>query len=164
MYYGRVLSVSFVEQGLKANLALKNLSQNMNSQVPTRTYQSSCNWVLFDSNCGINSSSYRYVDSVDSVSGRSITVSGLTAAKGNGWATGGWVSYGGLDFRFITSQSNDVLYLLLPFSLDVVGKTVEIYAGCPHTINTCSSKFNNVTRFGGCPWVPTKNIFATGLD
>jgi uncharacterized phage protein (TIGR02218 family) len=164
IFAGKVLSVSFQENGVNAVFSIKTLSNNMNTQMPKMTYQSACNWVLFDANCGVNPASYRFTGTVSAVGTKSITVPGLTASKGNGWATGGYINASGLDYRFVRWQNNDVLNMLLPFHFNMVGQSVEVFAGCGHSIGTCSSKFNNVGRYGGCAWVPTKNIFHTGID
>jgi hypothetical protein len=70
---------------------------------------------------------------------------------------------GGVDRRLILSSSGDVLTLLLPFTSSPLGSTVIVFAGCDHTIATCKSKFNNVVNYGGFAFVPTKNIFQTGI-
>jgi len=51
----------------------------------------------------------------------------------------------------------------LPFYSSVLGSSVTVYAGCDHSVGTCNSKFSNPANFGGHPYVPTKNIFATGI-
>jgi hypothetical protein len=61
------------------------------------------------------------------------------------------------------AQAGDVLTLILPFSVDMVGKVVTVYAGCDRSIAMCVAKFDNLNNFRGCPYVPTKNIFLTGL-
>lgn len=43
------------------------------------------------------------------------------------------------------------------------GATLRFYAGCNHSVVTCKDKFNNVNNYGGCPFVPTRNPFSTGV-
>jgi len=169
IWYGRVQSVAFIENGNKASLAVKTIENSINNQIPRRTYQSLCNFVLFDTDCGIASSSFRFVGTVSVVSGNMMTIPGLTAAKGDEWSTGGYVALGSSEYRLILKQKNsvlgtDVVELLLPFPSNMVGKSVDVFAGCNHQIAVCGSKFSNVPQFGGCAWVPTKNIFMTGID
>lgn len=40
-----------------------------------------------------------------------------------------------------------------------VGDSVDVYAGCDHTVLTCREKFANQLNFGGLPELPTKNPF-----
>lgn len=169
IWYGRVESISFTNNGYTAEMTVKTLSMNMNSQIPRRTFQSLCNYVLYDTDCAIATSAHRFQGDITNVTGNTVKIDGITAAKGDGWSTGGFISYGGTDFRFIVKHDTgdlglDVLELLMPFSEDMLNKTVDVYAGCDHSIETCKSKFDNVARFGGCPWVPVKNIFISGLD
>lgn len=41
------------------------------------------------------------------------------------------------------------------------GDTVEVYAGCDHTVDTCRDKFANQLNYGGAPALPSKNPFRT---
>jgi len=41
---------------------------------------------------------------------------------------------------------------------------VQLFAGCDHTFFGGCKFFANQDRHGGWPWVPTKNIFATGVQ
>jgi len=163
MYKGVVRAVAFSKDMSKSALSVVPVSEAFNKEIPDRTFQASCNNVLFDANCKISSGSYKHTNSVTAVSGNTITVNGLLTAKGNGWATGGFIAHGTADYRLVLSQSGDVCTLTLPFYADVLGAAVDVFAGCAHNISTCNTKFNNKDNFGGCPYVPTKNIFLTGL-
>jgi len=163
IYKGVVRAVSFAKDTAEARLSLIPLSAAFDMEIPERTYQAPCNHVLFDADCKVSAGMFKHEDSVTAVTGNVISVNGLLAAKGDGWATGGYVAYGVLDYRLVLSQSGDDLTLVLPFHETVLDQTVSVYAGCDHTIGTCDSKFSNKINFGGCPYVPTINIFATGI-
>jgi len=163
LYKGIVRSVSFATQGHSAQLTVIPLTATFDKTIPDRTFQAQCNNVLFDSDCQVSASSFKFTGPVASAASNTVTITGLSAAKGSAWATGGYVSYGILDFRLILDHTGDVLTLNIPFYEDVVGKSVNVYAGCDHNISTCNTKFSNSINFGGCPYVPTKNIFQTGL-
>jgi len=163
IYKGVVRSVAFTKDMSSSSLSLVPISEAFSKEIPERTFQASCNNILFDANCKVSAGSHYYQTTVSVESGNEITLPGLTAAKGNGWATGGFVGYGVLDYRLILVQTSDVLTLALPFHEAVLSATVTAYAGCDRSIGTCASKFSNEINFGGCPYVPTKNIFTTGL-
>jgi uncharacterized phage protein (TIGR02218 family) len=163
LYKGVVRSVAFSKDMSKSSLSLVPISEAFTKQIPERTFQASCNNILFDSNCKISAGLYSYAGTVSVVSGNTITVPGLTASKGNDWSTAGFVAYDVLDYRLILLQSSDVLTLALPFYETVMNENVTVYAGCNRTIGVCNTKFSNTANFGGCPYVPTKNIFTTGL-
>lgn len=164
IYKGVVRSVAFSQNASKSALSVIPLTDAFKKEIPERTFQASCNNVLFDPDCKVSAGSYSYEDAVTAIVDNVVTVNGLNAAKGTGWATGGYVAYGILDYRLILEQSGDDLTLVLPFHEDVLTNNVTVYAGCDHTIATCASKFSNSDNFGGCPYVPTKNIFISGLD
>lgn len=162
-YKGVVRTVSFTKQGRGAKIHVIPLTATFDKLIPDRTYQASCNNVLYDSHCTISRSLYTYNGTPSGVSANTVTIPGLTVAKGGDWAVGGYIAYGSLDFRLVLAQSTDVLTLILPFYEDIVGEAVQVHAGCAHDIGVCDSKFSNAPNFGGCPYVPTKNIFVTGI-
>jgi len=163
IYKGVVRAVAFTQDTAKATLSLIPLVDAFDMEIPERTYQAPCNHVLFDADCKVSAGLFKHEDTVSAVNDNIVTINGLLAAKGDGWATGGYIAFGVLDYRLVLSQNGDDLTLVLPFHESVLNQTVSVYAGCDHTISTCDSKFNNKLNFGGCPYVPTINIFATGL-
>lgn len=163
IYKGVVRSVAFTSNMAFSALSVVPIAEAFSKEIPERTFQASCNNVLFDGNCKVSSGLFSYEGQVTAVVGNVITVNGLETAKGDGWSTGGFVSYGTLDYRLVLEQDGDDLTLVLPFYEDVLSQNVTAYAGCDHTIGICASKFSNSDNFGGCPHVPTKNIFTTGI-
>ena len=163
IYKGVVRSVAFTSDMAKSVLSVVPVSEAFDKEIPQRTFQASCNNVLFDADCKVVAGSYKHNGMITDVTGDTITVGGLLAAKGDGWSTGGYVANGSLDYRLILEQSNDICTLALPFYANVLGLTLDVYAGCARNIGICNSKFSNAINFGGCPYVPTKNIFMTGL-
>lgn len=163
IYKGVIRSVGFTQNASKSALSLAPINDALDKQIPERTYQAACNNVLFDTDCKISAGSHSHTNIVSAILDNVVTVTGLLSAKGDGWSTGGYVSYGTYDYRLILEQDGDDLILVLPFHANVTGQTVTVYAGCDHSIGVCNSKFSNEINFGGCPYVPTKNIFMTGI-
>ncbi len=159
---GVVKSVAFTLDGIQAELAVLPLSGELNSVIPRFVYSSQCNHVLFDENCQVLSSLHRFLGPVASVTNDILTVTGLSA-RGSGWATGGFVATTGGDYRLIIDHTGDNIRLLLPFYTSPIGQNVEVFAGCDHTLNHCGPKFSNTINFGGYPFVPSKNVFQTGI-
>lgn len=66
--------------------------------------------------------------------------------------------------RHVTSHVGQELHLsaplLAPLSLPA---RVSVWAGCDMSPETCTSKFNNFSRFGGYPYIPIKNAFESGI-
>lgn len=167
LFEGRIASVAFEDQGRRAKVKVEPRINAVSRPVPRFNYQGLCNHVLYDARCGVadSSPSFRLASAeVTAELGNTITVTGASA-NGDGYYTGGFVeSQGGVDHRLIIDQTGEVLTLHLPFAAPVLGQDVNVYAGCDHQIATCKSKFNNVVNFGGFAYVPTKNVFESGLD
>lgn len=164
IYKGVVRSVAFTADMSISKLSVVPVSEAFDKEIPQRTFQAACNNVLFDADCKISADiPHKYTNVITDVTGNTITIQSLSSTKGNGWANAGYVANGALDYRLILEQNNDVLTLSLPFYANVLGLTLDVYAGCAHNIGVCDSKFSNRVNFGGCPYVPTKNIFLTGL-
>ncbi len=166
IFEGRISSVAFENGGRQAKINVDPLVSATSRPVPRFTYQGLCNHVLYDDRCQVDDTdpSFRLSSgSVTAESGNTITVTGA-GANGDGYYTGGFVeSLVANDFRLIIKQVGTLLTLHLPFDASVNGSTVNVFAGCDHTIAVCKSKFNNIINYGGFAFVPTKNIFQTGL-
>jgi uncharacterized phage protein (TIGR02218 family) len=166
IFAGRIAAVAFRDKGRTAEINVAPLVSAVSRAIPRFNYQGLCNHVLYDDLCQIDDTDVAYRLSsaaVTAESGNTVTVSGV-GAFGTNWFTGGFIeTLGGVDRRLITASSGDVLTLLLPFAVTPVGSLAIVFAGCEHTIPVCKSKFNNVINYGGFAFVPTKNIFQTGI-
>lgn len=165
LFKGVVKTVKFEQSGTEAGLLVVPLEGGMAKALPRIDFGAQCSHMLFDARCKVASGSFRYQGIVGGVSGATLTVAGLDGSKGVGWATAGEVVRANGDRRMVIRHvATDTLRLLFSFEDDPTGETVDVYAGCDHVIGTCQSKFANEINFGGCPFIPTKNPFSTGLD
>lgn len=162
LWKGRIVSAKFEQQTTVCRLFSVSSESALARPIPGRKYQGLCNHTLYDSGCKVTKASYKYTGTVSAESGRTITVAGLAAAKGAGWAKGGTIEVGS-EKRLVSSQSGDVLTLQIAFPSTLVSSSVDVYAGCDHTLTTCNGKFSNAINFGGFPFVPTRDPFRTGL-
>lgn len=167
IFEGIVKAVNFDGDGGRiAKVAVEPLVGATSRPVPQFTYQGLCNHVLYDDQCQVDdtSPSYRTTLTVTGVSGNVLTISGL-AGFGDGWFTGGLVEVnGGLDARMILDHTGNTVTLHIPFPSSPLGNLATVLAGCAHDITTCKNKFDNVINYGGFAFVPTVNIFETGID
>tara|TARA_R110002167_G_scaffold143958_2_gene333670 strand:- start:22732 stop:23562 length:831 start_codon:yes stop_codon:yes gene_type:complete len=166
IFNGSVSSVAFTKAGREAKIRIVPLVTAQSKPVPNVTYQGLCNRVLYDDFCQVDDTDVAFrlsTAAVTAVSGNTITVTGADL-NGDGYYTGGFVEASGAsDRRLILDQTGTLLTLLLPFSTSPLLTNVTVFAGCDHAVSTCKTKFNNVVNFGGFAWVPTKNVFATGI-
>lgn len=166
IFDGTIRSVTFQDSGYRAEFEIVPTFSGVQREIPRFKYSSQCNHVLYDSRCQVDDTdpSFRLSGAaVTAVSGNTITVTGADA-NGDGYYTGGFVQTTSADDRrLILDQTGTVLTLLLPFTDSPLGSTVVVFAGCDHEISTCKSKFDNVINFGGFAYVPTRNVFESGL-
>ncbi len=167
IFDGFIRTASFSRDGKQVTLIARSELAADGTQIPRRTYQSSCNHVLYDSlTCRVDDTDVAFrasaLDVVSLVGNVLTVVSGIQGTYADGFMNGGYVEAIGVsDFRMIESQVGDVLTLLSPFSSEPA--TVNVLAGCDHSIQVCKSKFNIVINFGGSAFVPTRNPFEVGI-
>jgi len=165
LFDGFVAQAGF-DGALVATLSCSPSTSVFKRSGPRFNYQSLCNHVLYDGRCKIVEAAFRFTGTVASVNGGEIEVAGLFAAEGAGWTTAGFVRAPAGTFddaRLILAQSGDVLTLLNAFAEPVLGTSVDVFAGCDHSLATCDTKFANVDNYGGFPFVPIKNPFGSSI-
>lgn len=164
-YKGLVQNVRFVGDGTQAEVSCQSAESLNSKAIPRHTFSALCNRVLYAPDCGVNPAGFRISGPCTAIAGRVITVTNANT-KPDGYFNGGFCQLvSGGDYRFIISHVGNNLTLLLPFLTDITGGDVVVSAGCNHLIDgDCATKFSNRPRHGGWPFVPTKNIFATGLQ
>lgn len=166
VFTGYIHSVSFKDNGAKAVIACQPVTAARSRVMPRFGYQSLCNNVLYDDICRADDTdpSFRLSGAaVTAVSGNVITVAGANGFT-DGWFTGGYVeTIGTTDYRMIIGHTGNDLTLHIPFPFDATTVTVNVLAGCDHSIATCKTKFNNVVNFAGFAYVPTRNPFLVDI-
>lgn len=166
-FQGIMQTVSFIEDGRVAKMQVQSLTKAKNRQIPLLTYQGPCNHMLYDVRCKILDTDPQFekfltAGAVDAT-GTFITATGA-AAFGADFFEAGFIEFEN-DFRTIKQQTGDVLEIFIPFVDSPLGKQMRVLAGCKlRLVEDCRDKFDNVVNFGGFPWVPTKNVFRTGID
>lgn len=164
IYKGVVQSVRFPNNGTIAEIALRGIETAASQRIPRYTFMSQCNHLLYDGSCGVSIVGNNHSGAVTSISGNDVTISGLSASGIDG--TGGYCqNLTSQEFRMVLSQSSDTITMLLPFIADPTGLTVQVFRGCDHNISgDCATQFDNIVEFGGWPFVPSRNIFSSGID
>jgi len=165
LFKGQVMACRFPQDGYTAEVTVRSIEQALNRNVPRFTFAGMCNHILYDDRCQADPNLFDLVGTVSAASGVTITVPGANA-KPDQFYRGGYCRpvSGDVDFRLILSHVGNVLTLLLPFSVNPVGVSMQVFAGCDHLITgDCALKFDRVISFGGFHWVPRKNIFESGL-
>jgi len=156
MFEGFVSSVAFKDE--IAEFRCIPFNELFTREIPRFQYQGLCNHVLYDTRCKVNKALFQHSGAVLSVDGNQIQISGLPTT--NLPFIGGYIEIPGVGQpRLVLDQVGDVVTILIPFTQDVVGVTIDAFQGCDHTATVCAQKFNNILNYGGFPFVPTVNPF-----
>lgn len=163
VWEGEVVEVVWREESAVAAIIARPREAAFDTRTPRRDAGALCPYMLYDTQCTVARSSFQYDGTAGSVSGTSLTVSGLDSSKGVGWATAGECIFGDERRVVMAHTATDTLELDSPFLEDPTGSTVTVHAGCDRTIATCASKFSNDINFGGDHLIPTRDITQTGI-
>jgi uncharacterized phage protein (TIGR02218 family) len=72
-----------------------------------------------------------------------------------GTIVGGSGQNAGFKRSISTANTGGAIYLTVPFVYPVAaGDYFNVLPGCDHMIATCQNVFNNLTHFGGMPYIP----------
>jgi hypothetical protein len=192
---GTVISCSFEEDF--ATLVVQPPTRIFSRPMPRAVYSGVCNNQLYDTACGVLRPDYRAASIViGSISVNALTITitalraaaaaidatlslGLTAQELDDFWLRGYIesNVSPAEFRMVAESDvggdPNTVRIIIPFRALGVGDTVNVFAGCPHSIDFCERKFKNFVtpgvpstglRFGGFPQVPSDNPFQIELD
>lgn len=165
-----------IANGLATIRSPSALAAALSTNLPGVFFQSPCNHVLYDKRCKVKYADFSKSVAVLAIDGQQITV----ASVGNlaGKLVGGEVLLLSGERRMVTRETEisykpgaaaaipaTLLTINFPFSKIVVGGNVTVAAGCDLAYSgDCKLKFNNNKNFGGFPFIPSDNLFSTGID
>lgn len=150
VFEGRVADTSI--DMTSVTMTVRAHTELLDVPIPRRVYEPTCSRTLGDSGCGVNKAAYA----------QTLTVSaGTTAGVINCSVTGsgtfdlGTAVFPGGITRAIRRHVTGTIYLANPLpSVPAVGSTFTVYPGCTKDKTTCQTKFGNLARFAGFPYVP----------
>lgn len=149
-----------IEMKVKSPLKLLDID------MPRNTYQSSCQWTLYDSGCGVVRASFTQTYTVLTADpANHIVIQPTTAispadgADGTDYFLQGRLLFtsGVNDGLQTVVSKNDATYFWLQYplvTLPAPGDTFEVSAGCAKRTDSCDLKFSNLANFRGFPRVP----------
>jgi len=159
-FEGIVRSVVF--NGKQAEITIVPLESGIQRQMPRRTFASLCQHELYNSDsCKATRASFDHTGEVSAVVSNEITVTGADAFI-DGYFSGGEI-VSGLERFWIITHVGTVMTILGTFKEDIIGEDATVYAGCTHDPVVCANKFNNFVNYGGCPYIPLKNVYQSGI-
>ncbi|BCO30117.1 hypothetical protein TspCOW1_02200 [Thiohalobacter sp. COW1] len=143
--------------GAEATLKCEPIASSLKRPGLRACYQLLCRHVLYSSGCGALKDSFRVDGTVAAVTGVTVQVA-IAASQPDGYFVGGMLATP-TGARMIVAHTGVDLTLVAPMLGLAAGDAVQLYAGCDHTMNHCSSRFANLDNFGGFPFIPVKNPF-----
>ncbi len=154
------------------NASCDSMKAIFDRQIPRRLYQRNCNWVLFESACGLLLANWQWNALVVSYNAATSTMVIGTITSTNGAAlvahffSAGYCTIttaGVAQNRMVSDNTAPAagqisLYLSSPLvTAPAVGDAVKLFPGCDGQKSTCLNKFNNYSAFGGFPFMPVGN-------
>jgi hypothetical protein len=158
IWIGYVVSIAIDRHTAKISVPART-AQALTISVPTMLVDSSCTNVLYDAGCAAVRGSFTISATVSAVDGRSVTVSSMSGNPDQ------WAQFGELihvssgEQMMIIDQTGTAITMQAPIAEMRLGDSIQIAAGCDHSIDTCSLKFSNVVNYGGLPQRPTSDIY-----
>jgi uncharacterized phage protein (TIGR02218 family) len=153
LFAGLVRTVKFDGKSMTAQC--ETLLADTGRDGPHHRIQTRCQYRLGDAKtCRVNLAALKHTGNMTAISGKSVTVAGLTGAT-NYWAHGYATcvnSRGQTERRTIVASSGTTVVIQHRWSAFVaVGTSANVYPGCDLTAATCGTKFTNFVNFGGHP-------------
>lgn len=164
-----IITTSSVEGDVVRFRSTTQFASLLVREVPGAYYQSYCNNVLYDPNCGVARTSFDQAATVVAITAASkiVEVSTLGGSPTNWFKGGEMVRDSDGERRLIvanqTTGGQHYVHLNRLFrDLDPTD-AITMYAGCDHSIGTCRDKFSNAVNHRGFPYISGKNLFRWGF-
>ncbi len=163
-------------EGPYLNATAGSLTSLFERKIPRRIYNPGCNWILFESKCGVAKANWKWQGIV---SGWDAPSSGLSLASVVSVASpvntialtahlfaGGYLTVGSgsaVQYRMIAESTAAIAGALTLsvstgfFNAPNIGDVVTFYPGCDGQKATCEGTFANYLNHGGYPWIPAAN-------
>jgi uncharacterized phage protein (TIGR02218 family) len=157
-FTGRIATVKPDRE--QAVLQVKSDTELLDVMVPREVYQPGCTNTLYDSACGVNRAALTVTGTATAVTDATRITFGHALGQAAAHFDLGVVTFtSGLNAgiaRTVKRHVSGQITVLSPLPFAVaIGDAFSIYPGCDKTQATCTSKFNNVIRFRGHPYIPT---------
>lgn len=158
LFAGRVNDVSI--NRYEASITVQSDLELLDALVPRNLYQPGCMNTLYDGACGKSRAALTVSNAVTSAPAPTATAFGSTLAQAAGYFDLGVVTFtsgqnNGISRTVKSFAAGGLVTLIVPLPFaPAVEDTFTIYPGCDKTQSTCNTKFANLARFRGQPYIP----------
>lgn len=144
--------------GIEVTLRVWSMLALLNIKMPRNVFQAGCVNTLYGSACGVSKAGKAVPGTAQAGSSKEVLLTALAQAAG--YFTQGIVTFNsganaGATRTIKLHESGGTLTLAVPLTYTpAAGDSFTAYPGCDKTLDTCTSRFANQTRFRGFPWIP----------
>lgn len=172
-FSGEIVNVRY--DGSIISAEAKSITGLFEHKTPRRLLQTSCNWLIYEPSCGLDFDFWTWQGVVNTYNPDTLEIlianinpKNISQTKPitQHFFAGGLIAHGvGSSREFRTIIDNEaivdgkmVLYVSSGFNNPInEGDYLDFSAGCDGQYLTCKDKFNNLSNFGGFPFMPLSN-------
>lgn len=162
---------SFNQKGAEATFECSQILDNLSQTVPWAVFKRGCIWGLYQVGCGVDKELWKNEAILTNVVDSTLHSAEFSSRPGDdenllGWYTNGFAYDPATgEQRFIVAHDSaaGTITVVYPFSSLQGTETIEVFAGCSRSKETCSDKFNNKVNYVGFDHFPNYNVFQQGL-
>jgi uncharacterized phage protein (TIGR02218 family) len=162
LFVGRMGSPEY-DNGL--SIPVKSHTELLDTAIPRNVYQPACLNTLYDAGCGVDRLARTEFGTVTGGTTSSITTD-LNARPDGYFALGVFLFTSGVNSgvqRSVKWDASGRFDFALPLpKAPAAGDTFSVVPGCDRSKSTCESKFNNIIRFRGQPFIPSPETSSPG--
>lgn len=164
LFRGRVAEIDCIGR-TSAQVTVASDLVLLDIDMPRNVYQANCQHVLYGPHCGLSSGTFSATGTIGEGSTKTyISWSSATVAYQQGAITFTSGANTGVTAT-VKSAGDGWLQLAYPLpNAPAAGDGFSAAYGCDHTMATCQSRFNNIARFRGFPFVPPPQIMTGPLS
>ncbi len=159
LFAGRVADVDADRSSIE--LTCKSDVELLDTPFPRNVYQPTCGFTLFDSFCALSRAAFTTASAAESGSTAKV-LNDLTLTQASGYfdlgtvtMTSGALAGQSRPIKAYTLGSPSTIELLRPIpAAPAAGDTMDVVPGCDKRQVTCDTKFANLARFRGQPYIP----------
>lgn len=157
---GRVINAEW--RGAEVVLECESIYTSLKRFGLRRAYQRGCPHVLYGPACRVINTTF-LVEAVLTLADGVAVSSPTFLLSPDGYFDGGYIewepTFGVFHRRAIRAHVGDSLEMTHPVPELASGMTVSVFPGCPHNMQACDEKFNNLVNYGGFSFIPRQNPF-----
>ena len=163
-FKGVVLSISFTATKGTCSIKVGNTNNIDSTSTPNRSFGYNCSFDLYGTECGLNIDDYKIQVAIQDCVITSTTItSDVFGNKPDWYYTSGYILLDSGEAHHILSHLGTTISVLGNIGDYSITGDINVVVGCNKTKETCLTKFGNISRFGGFPFIPTMNPATEGI-